>query len=253
MPTEKSPLLSNEGGSNLFQYGQSTEGDVERQTTCVTVTVPTGHLQPPLDSPPPYSPSHDVPIICQVCGFMIDISNRKEQHVVKCSSCNEATPIKNAPPGKKYVRCPCNCLLICKSSSQRISCPRNNCKKIISLAPAPATFPPVVPGMCQVSCAHCHNLFLFNTLNNALARCPHCRKVSSVGRQFSRSYGIIYIVFAFGILIAAIGTTVSTYHYAEKNAGMYSVYIGLFGCFLITFYKAIRYFTMKVSNIEGPM
>ncbi len=32
-------------------------------------------------------------------------------------------------------------------------------------------------GMCRVTCAHCHDTFLFNTLNNALARCPHCRYV----------------------------------------------------------------------------
>ena len=32
-------------------------------------------------------------------------------------------------------------------------------------------------GMCRVTCAHCHDTFLFNTLNNALARCPHCRFV----------------------------------------------------------------------------
>lgn len=35
-------------------------------------------------------------------------------------------PIKNPPTGKKYVRCPCNCLLICKDTSRRIGCPRPN-------------------------------------------------------------------------------------------------------------------------------
>jgi len=31
---------------------------------------------------------------------MIDISGKREQHVVKCGTCNEATPIRHAPPGK---------------------------------------------------------------------------------------------------------------------------------------------------------
>ena len=31
---------------------------------------------------------------------MIDITGKKDQHVVKCGQCNEATPIRNAPPGK---------------------------------------------------------------------------------------------------------------------------------------------------------
>lgn len=28
---------------------------------------------------------------CRVCGSMIDIMNKKDQHVVKCEYCNEAT------------------------------------------------------------------------------------------------------------------------------------------------------------------
>ena len=95
---------------------------------------------------------------------MIDISGKREQHVVKCNSCSEATPIRNAPSGRKYVRCPCNCLLICKNTSNRIACPRPNCKRVISLAPSgPIQAPipnPNVPGMCRVVCAHCHDNFL---------------------------------------------------------------------------------------------
>lgn len=28
---------------------------------------------------------------CRVCGSMIDVNNKREQHVVKCEYCNEAT------------------------------------------------------------------------------------------------------------------------------------------------------------------
>ena len=92
----------------------------------------------------------------------IDITGKREQHVVKCSSCSEATPIRIAPPGRKYVRCPCNCLLICKNTSVRVACPRPNCKQVISLVPSgPPQVPvPNVPGMCRVVCAYCHDTFL---------------------------------------------------------------------------------------------
>ena len=33
---------------------------------------------------------------------MIDISGKRDQHVVKCTTCNEATPIRHAPPGEPF-------------------------------------------------------------------------------------------------------------------------------------------------------
>ena len=42
-----------------------------------------------------------------------------QQHVVRCTTCNETTPLKAAPPGKRYIRCNCNCLLICTENALR--------------------------------------------------------------------------------------------------------------------------------------
>ncbi|KAL0271302.1 UNVERIFIED_CONTAM: hypothetical protein PYX00_008437 [Menopon gallinae] len=191
-------------------------------------------------------------ITCRVCQAMIDVSGKLEQHVVKCTQCSEATPIKNAPAGKKYVRCPCNCLLICKTSSQKIACPRPNCKRIINLVQSPLTPPtPNKPGMFQLTCAHCNDTFLCNMLNNALVRCPHCGKVSSVGPDFAKGRAILCIIIAVIILIIAIGVTAGTYKMAEKSGRLYVVYIGAFLLALIALGRGIYYCTVRVSVINN--
>lgn len=59
--------------------------------------------------------------------------------------------------------------------------------------------------------------FQFNTLNNALARCPHCRKVSSVGPEFARGRGILFLALGIFFFIVAIVVTMGTYRYARVN------------------------------------
>ncbi|KAI2652741.1 Type 2 phosphatidylinositol 4,5-bisphosphate 4-phosphatase [Labeo rohita] len=197
-----------------------------------------------------------VPVInCRVCQSLITLDGKLHQHVVKCTVCNEATPIKNPPTGKKYVRCPCNCLLICKDTSRRIGCPRPNCRRIINLSPVmviPEEQPaqpalPVQPEGMRVVCGHCGNTFLgsddeddecsqpssglairgpsdlFKWMElrfNTLAKCPHCKKISSVGsalprrrccayitvgtQDFARRYHATYVSWAFAYLLGLI-------------------------------------------------
>lgn len=48
----------------------------------------------PGEVPPPYQqmPQGGVPMVtCRVCQAMIDITSKRDQHVVKCHQCQEAT------------------------------------------------------------------------------------------------------------------------------------------------------------------
>lgn len=257
---EKVPLLwsDSENGAVQGQAGGSASRR-SNQPDRDEIVAPGGLVVNSVDEVPP--PSYTTvtggtPVVtCRVCQAMIDISGKREQHVVKCPACGEATPIRNAPPGRKYVRCPCNCLLICKNTSVRIACPRPNCRRVISLAPSgpPQQPMPTVPGMCRVICAHCHDNFLFNTLNNALARCPHCRKVSSVGSDYARNRCLLFMFLFFIMTAIAIGVTAGTAHYAPEKSGLYALYIGLFGAALALGARGGYFATMKTSHIEGPV
>ncbi|VVC37626.1 Phosphatidylinositol 4,5-bisphosphate 4-phosphatase [Cinara cedri] len=250
MTEESKPLLNNDDVSDQ----KISDADSPSSSVVETNTNDVPNENPDFVVPEPGPANSTSKITCRVCQEMIDVMGKLDQHVVKCNRCNEATPIMSAPPGKKYVRCLCHCLLICKSSSQRIACPRTNCKRVINLAPSPVT--PAVPqvlGMCRVTCVHCQDTFLFNMLQNALARCPHCRKVSSVGPEFAKAKGIFFFVVAIILFLVGGGITYFTYSYAINHIGYFSIHMVILMLTLIALWKCLYYCRIKVSSIDGPV
>lgn len=194
-------------------------------------------------------------VICRVCSAIIVIEGKTGQHVVKCNQCNEATPIRAAPPGKKYVRCPCNCLLLCKASSNRIACPRLNCKRVITLGgSAPVGTAVRAPtGTCRVLCAHCQEIFMFNTLNVTVAKCPHCQKISSVGRDYARNRAIFFIVCSLLFLIAALGLMIGTWHSAKSAPFIYFAWLFVIAIALFFFFRFAYFVKLKTSTVISPL
>lgn len=254
---EREPLLSNKNEQESpppdYSPYPSADGGVQPsapQQQVVTVP-PIG----PDELPPPYTPmapGSQLMINCKVCQAAVNIDGKQNQHVVKCNVCNEATPIKAPPPGKKYVRCPCNCLLICRASAVRIACPRTNCKRIISLGGPIPTAMVRSPGTNRFQCVYCNATFLFNVTTTALARCPQCRRVSSVGPEYARNRAIVYLILGLIFLGGGIGVTVGTYEAASREGGIYTVWIGAFVIGIVLIIRAIYFAAIKTSKRIGP-
>ncbi|KAK3610404.1 hypothetical protein CHS0354_008693 [Potamilus streckersoni] len=259
---ERRPLLENESINTETSPSYLSQNGAQN---VVSPPLPTGATQgfmfgvPPIgpdELPPPYTPTVQggIPMInCKVCQALINVEGRSNQHVVKCTVCQEATPIKDPPPGKKYVRCPCNCLLICRAGAQKISCPRQNCRRIISIGGTVTTITVQSPGTnCRVHCVQCSQVFLFNVNQRSMARCPHCNHVSSVGPEFARRRAVIYLILGLIFLGAGIGVTVGTFEAAEESGGIYTVWIGAFVVGLLFLVRSLYFCTVKTSTIIGP-
>lgn len=232
--------------------------------------------------PPPYTWSHEGPLTptpsegsstgnsliphinCRVCQTMLSVEGKMHLHVIKCNACNEATPIRPAPPGKKYVRCPCNCLLICKVTSLRIVCPRQNCKRVITLEPVQSgvnysAYNSRNPTR-RITCGHCNAQFLCVRPGDGCDKCPHCDRLSSFGPTYRKRRIQIYLFLSIIFLIVAISINVSTllckYDEGKKPqseiigfpilwAALYLISVLLFTC-------SLKYSCMTVSHIERP-
>lgn len=257
---ENVPLLSNEQSAPMPNYEGIDNEDNNGDRIC---TQPEEQFTEPQNSEPPHdadgSDSSSRPggptVTCRVCSATIFIEGKTRQHVVKCNHCNEATPIRAAPPGKKYVRCPCNCLLLCKAASNRIACPRANCKRVITLGGTTpvGTAVRAPAGTCRVACAHCQEVFMFNTLNNTAAKCPHCKKLSSVGQSFARSRAIVFLVCAVVVALLGTGLTLGTVHVAASSPVLYILWAVVFVIAALLFLRFLYYATLKTSQILGPL
>ncbi|XP_061120971.1 type I phosphatidylinositol 4,5-bisphosphate 4-phosphatase-A-like [Syngnathus typhle] len=250
---ESSPLLSSE-------HHDETNGNFLGRTSYGVLAEPRSLV--PDEPPPPYSPhsspesfgSGSAPVIsCRVCQGAICVEGKTHQHVVKCSVCNEATPIKNAPAGKKYVRCPCSCLLICKVTSQKIACPRSYCKRIINLGPvhvgedSPELQNP--PVGVRVICGHCSNTFLWTEISDrTLSRCPHCRKVSSVGRQYPRRRTLLCLMVFAVVAASTAGLMVGTWRPARQSKGIYAAWVLLLLIAAFALARTVYWSCLKISR-----
>ncbi|XP_059914239.1 type I phosphatidylinositol 4,5-bisphosphate 4-phosphatase-A [Gadus macrocephalus] len=222
---ERSPLLSDLGdgalgsGNGGVSPGAAPYGAPNKPQSFPPFPSPS---QPSVllgEDPPPYSPltspeSGSAPVIsCRVCQSLISVEGKIHQHVVKCGVCNEATPIKNAPAGKKYVRCPCNCLLICKVTSQRIACPRPYWFVFVRLFPPPF---------------HTHS--------------------SSIGQRYPRRRSLWCFLLCLLFSIASAGLMAGTWVKAQTYPGIYASWVAVLLLALLTLGRAFYWACMRVSQ-----
>ena len=217
----------------------------------------------PFSELPAYSTRNDhfsqSPMIhCRVCDTIVHTEGKLHLHVIQCHACGEATPIRPPPPLKKYVRCQCNCLLICKISSRRIICPRVNCKRIVCLPPIsleestatedrdedePVTF--------RVVCGFCG--FTFHTVcsKQTFQKCPHCSKRSYSSTAYRKNRLSIVILF----LIGAVVMSSAFVALASSNVFRHKVVVEvLSGVFLFVTVSCLillhHYCSIKTSRVE---
>ncbi|KAL1437255.1 hypothetical protein MTO96_001328 [Rhipicephalus appendiculatus] len=176
---------------------------------------PSYNVQARDELPPPYSPQYATQgniVPCRVCGYVIDITNRRDQHVVKCSRCNEATPIRHAPHGKKLPKgqLPSNHQLG-SQYDQHSSC------------------------LCAWTLSSILRSLPANFFVQHLEQCS----VSMPALQKS-------------IISITLGITLGTYQYAVEKKGIYVVYACGLIAFLLFLLRSLYYLTMRVSHIEEP-
>ncbi|XP_065913656.1 type 1 phosphatidylinositol 4,5-bisphosphate 4-phosphatase-like [Dysidea avara] len=203
-------------------------------------------------SPPTTAPTGNTLYVqCRVCQHIINVPTGTNSRVVKCPNCQEATPIADPPPGKKYVRCPCNCLLTCSSTASRVICPRPNCKRTIGVGAGSCSdvLTPLDSNRIRVVCGKCSRSILWPA-HEVVARCPHCRCRSYLHRDWMMRRAVILAVIGFIFLAIGIGVTAGTATLASEHGGIIVVYVGAFVTGILLLLRSARYACMTHSHVQ---
>lgn len=196
---------------------------------------------------------------CRICGTVLHAQDKLHFHVIKCGTCGEATPIRPPPPFKKYVRCLCNCLLVCKITSRRIVCPRVNCKRVITLTPpsgplnlflAEEQEDPKPVTTLRVFCGNCDFSFITPTSAKTLQNCPHCKSKSYTDLGYKKRRICCVILFLISVAFISCVLLLLTFMHWFRNSIIADSVLGLFLFLTFVFVITLWYHcSLKVSRI----
>ncbi|XP_053497920.1 type I phosphatidylinositol 4,5-bisphosphate 4-phosphatase-B-like isoform X1 [Ictalurus furcatus] len=216
--------MADEAENSPLLHAEASEVDLHHSS------MPNHVPSPPLyqeEAPPPYWAVPAVgstSLFCGVCGAQIAMNANSGQQIVKCGVCQEATPISSPPAGKRFVRCSCHCLLICKTSSQRVACPRPQCKRVIELTGQGLSSAVVQYYGTRASCGHCSQTFLGPQSGEKSVRCPHCRKVSFIGTEYPMKRCVYFSLMSIFFAIVAGGLIAATVGEARDYNAIYALW-----------------------------
>lgn len=110
---------------------------------------------------------------------------------------------------------------------------------------------PVQPEGTRVVCGHCGNTFLWMELRfNTLAKCPHCKKISSVGSALPRRRCCAYVTIGMICIFIGVGLTVGTQDFSRRFHATYVSWAIAYLLGLICLIRACYWGAIRVSYPE---
>ncbi|KAL6065785.1 hypothetical protein STEG23_019490 [Scotinomys teguina] len=143
--------------------------------------------------------------------------------------------------------------------AQRIPSMMLNNRRIINLGPIMLTCEeqpaqpalPIQPEGTRVVCGHCGNTFLWMELRfNTLAKCPHCKKISSVGSALPRRRCCAYVTVGMICIFVGVGLTVGTQDFSRRFHATYVSWAVAYLLGLICLIRACYWGAIRVSYPE---